>query len=314
MAVEFKLLRKLKEHKEKENENEADNQVNITEKLDVEVLDTGYKPHILSCIFCILFPVILITLGSVSTLESKPFGNTVIVDILQIVGSPSVALFLGALCSLFLLEKFDLSELSEKGVFGKSLSDCASIILIIGSSGSFGSVLQASGLAAIISNHVNLSNFGILIPILLTACIRSSIGSATVSMITTANIIAPLMPALGLTSEFDKALTVIAVGVGSFCCTHINDSWFWILVKYVNVSLKVMFIALTLGSVVTALSGALIVLLYQYSLIGGLIASGCIFVLYSVFLFSLRFPSCWIRKMTNEDSVLLSGKRDPTYV
>jgi len=282
VLIEFKVLRKMVD------ETPVEPKV-ITECTDIPGSDDPFhvehKPHLLSCVFIIVLPVFLITFGSIAALTSNPFGTSVYVDILRILGNPAVALFVGALASLFLLPKWDLSELSETGVLGKSLKDCATIILIIGASGSFGSVLQATGMATMISTHLSLSGFGIFIPIVLCGCIRSAIGSATVAMITTATIVKDLMPFLGLTSEMDKVFTVIGIGVGSFFVTHINDSFFWILSQYINLPLKVMFITQTIGSFLSGLTGALVVALFQYSIVAGSILSGCCIFLYGVFLF-----------------------------
>jgi len=208
---------------------------------------------------------------------------------------------------LLLLQSFNVSELSDSGVLGKALKDCATIILIVGSSGSFGSVLQATGMANLISSHISISNFGILIPIILTGCIRSAIGSATVAMITTATIIKDLMPVLGLTSDMDKVYTTIGISLGSFFVTHINDSYFWILSQYIKLPLNVMFITTTLGSFFAGVLGTLILLLFQYSMVTGLILSGGTIVIYCCFLFSLRFPFCWLRKYAEEQDPLLSS-------
>ena len=71
------------------------------------------------------------------------------------------------------------------------------------------------------------SGFVILLPLtraltkraalsLATTAIRIAQGSATVTIITTASILAPLLGAMGLDSETGKALTVLAIGAGSF--------------------------------------------------------------------------------------------------
>jgi Gnt-I system high-affinity gluconate transporter len=59
-------------------------------------------------------------------------------------------------------------------------------------------------------------------------------GSATVAGLTTAGIMAPMIPVLGA----DPNLMVLAVGSGSLLFSHVNDSGFWLFKEYFNLSIK----------------------------------------------------------------------------
>jgi hypothetical protein len=52
-----------------------------------------------------------------------------------------------------------------------------------------------------------------------------------------AGIIAPIMQPAGL-HEMDKALVVLAIAAGSSILSHVNDSGFWLVGKYLGLSEK----------------------------------------------------------------------------
>jgi GntP family gluconate:H+ symporter len=71
-----------------------------------------------------------------------------------------------------------------------------------------------------------------LIPFIISSVLKTAQGSSTVAIITTAAIIMPMMPDLGLASEWGGILTVLAMGAGSMMVSHANDSYFWVITKF----------------------------------------------------------------------------------
>ncbi|MBQ6874740.1 MAG: GntP family permease, partial [Lachnospiraceae bacterium] len=49
---------------------------------------------------------------------------------------------------------------------------------------------------------------------------------------TTAGILAPLMGVLGLDTPALSALTVMAIGAGAMTVSHANDSYFWVVTNF----------------------------------------------------------------------------------
>jgi Gnt-I system low-affinity gluconate transporter len=72
---------------------------------------------------------------------------------------------------------------------------------------------------------------------ILALLIRISQGSATVAMITSAGIISPLLASFVL-SDPQKALIVIAIASGATTASHVNDSGFWLVGKYLGMTEK----------------------------------------------------------------------------
>jgi len=207
----------------------------------------------------ILLPILLIVLKSVSDFPSTPFGSGSIKEILAFIGEPVIALMIGILLAFTLPKKFDRNMLSTTGWVGKALQSAAIIILITGAGGAFGMVLRNSGIADLMGESLSGMKIGILLPFLIAAAIKSAQGSSTVSLITTASLIAPMMVSLGFDTDMARALVVLSIGAGSLVVSHANDSMFWIFTQMTNMSVRNGFRIHTLGTLVLGCSAALII-------------------------------------------------------
>ena len=72
---------------------------------------------------------------------------------------------------------------------------------------------------------------------LVAAIVRILQGSATVAMITAAGITAPVL-AEGDFSMVQTSIIVIAIASGASILSHVNDSGFWLVGKYLGLSEK----------------------------------------------------------------------------
>ena len=85
---------------------------------------------------------------------------------------------------------------------------------------------------------VPVATVGIFFPCIIAAILKTAQGSSTVAITTTAGILGlysaegSLMSALGLTSPFAAALTVMAIGAGAMTVSHANDSYFWVVTNF----------------------------------------------------------------------------------
>lgn len=174
-------------------------------------------------------------------------------------GSPVIALFTGMLFAFLIPKKLDKEILSTTGWVGKAINDASTIIIISGAGGIFGAILQNSGIATTMANGLSDANLGIWLPFLLCAAIKTAQGSSTVALITTASIIAPMLPGMGFESEIDKALIVAAIAAGAMVVSHANDSGFWILTQFSGIDVKTGYRTYTLGTLVVGVSTALFV-------------------------------------------------------
>lgn len=190
----------------------------------------GRLPGTLHAFLPILVPIILIALRSIANFASNPFGTGTLKTILVFIGNPNFALILGVFMAMTLATKLD------KTVYGDwvndAIKDSAVILVITAAGGSFGAVLQATGIGGILGDILSKYNLGIFLPFIIAAAIKTAQGSSTVALITTSAILAPLLPSLGFDSGMAKALVTIAIGAGSMVVSHANDSYFWVVSQF----------------------------------------------------------------------------------
>ena len=80
------------------------------------------------------------------------------------------------------------------------------ILAITGAGGVFGGILRELPLADAISSITAAGALGLLIPYCSAALLKTAIGAASVAMILSSAMIAPLLPSLGLDSGVGKSL------------------------------------------------------------------------------------------------------------
>jgi GntP family gluconate:H+ symporter len=97
--------------------------------------------------------------------------------------------------------------------------------------------------------------------------LKTAQGSSTVALITTASIIAPLMPVLGLDTDTMKVFTVLAIGAGGTAISHANDSFFWAMTQLTGMNIKQGNQTHSLGTLILACTA--IVLIYIISSLVG---------------------------------------------
>lgn len=200
----------------------------------------------------ILLPIVLIILRSINELPSQPFGAGAVSVFISFIGQPVVALMIGVLFSFLLPERLTREMLSPSGWLGEAIIAAAYIIIITGCGGAFGKVLQDSGIAEIIKqNLAGAKSLGILLPILIAAALKTAQGSGTVSIITSASLMAPLLVSLGLDSSMARALVVVAIGAGSMMASHANDSYFWVVTQMSYMTVRQGYKLQTVGTLIT---------------------------------------------------------------
>jgi GntP family gluconate:H+ symporter len=184
-------------------------------------------------LFTILFPVLLMLIGSWADAVSTPLSP--INQTLHLIGNDDMALLIGVLLSFFTLGR--LRGFSRETILrfsNECLAPTATITLLVGAGGGFGRVLQDSGVSqAIITVALNSHVPLLLLAWLLAALMRLATGSATVAMTTAAGIVAPIaLHSPGVHPE----LLAIATGAGSLIFSHVNDGGFWLVKEYFNMS------------------------------------------------------------------------------
>lgn len=96
----------------------------------------------------------------------------------------------------------------------------------------------ASSVGDVLAKAMAASNLPIIfLAFLIATAVRVSQGSATVSMVTAAGIMAPAIEA-GKYSPPMVGLITIAIASGATVLSHVNDSGFWLVSRYLGLSEK----------------------------------------------------------------------------
>lgn len=232
---------------------------NPQESEDEIVNKINTAPSALNSFIPIIVPLLLIVLKSVSDFPTNPFGTGIVKTAFGFIGEPVIALIIGMFLAFRLPRKFDREMLSSTGWVGKAMLSAAIIILITGAGGSFGMILRNSGIGDILGSSLSEINLSIWLPFIIAASLKSAQGSSTVAVITTASIMAPLMPTLGFDSSLEKALVISAIGAGSMVVSQVNDSFFWVVTQMSDMNVKTGYKLHTLGTLVCGLTAMTVV-------------------------------------------------------
>ncbi|MGR3808991.1 GntP family permease [Jiulongibacter sp. NS-SX5] len=223
-------------------------------------------PSFMKSVLPVIIPLLLIVLKSVNDF-SQFVSEGGVKEIIDFLGTPVIALILGLLLAFLLPKRLEKKMVATDGWLGKALLDSASIVMITGAGGVFGKVLQNAGLGDVIGSALADYPIGILLPFLISAALKTAQGSSTVAMITTASILSPMLPQLGLDSEVSRALVVLAIGSGSAVVSHVSDSFFWLVTQMTGMSISQGY---RLHTVATGILGAsCFILIYVAKLIWG---------------------------------------------
>jgi gluconate transporter len=185
----------------------------------------------------IAIPLVLILLNTALGVI-LPEGN-VVRNWMSFIGHPFTALTLATLLSFYFLgtlRGYSMSDILR--ITTKSFEPVGLIILVTGAGGVFGKVLVETGVGKALAEAMAASNLPvILLAFLIAAAVRVSQGSATVSMVTAAGLIAPVLQAGTYSAPLIGAIT-IAIAAGATILSHVNDSGFWLVGRYLGMSEK----------------------------------------------------------------------------
>ncbi|MBT8309641.1 MAG: GntP family permease, partial [Flavobacteriaceae bacterium] len=210
-------------------------------------------------LYPIIIPIVLIALKSVATYPTYPFGEGVLLKVINFIGNPIIALLIGVFLAFTLKPRS--KEVTHFDWVSSGLKEAGVIILITGAGGAFGTILRETGVGDIIGESFASMQLGLVLPFLIAAVLKSAQGSSTVSIITTAAIIAPVLASFGLDSSLGRVLTVLAIGSGAMTVSHLNDSFFWVVAQFSGLDTTTALRSQTVSTLIQGLTGIILVLL-----------------------------------------------------
>ncbi|RDS24149.1 GntP family transporter [Escherichia coli] len=181
----------------------------------------------------IVIPIAIIMAGTVSATLMPP--SHPLLGTLQLIGSPMVALMIALVLAFWLLalrRGWSLQHTSD--IMGSALPTAAVVILVTGAGGVFGKVLVESGVGKALANMLQMIDLPLLpAAFIISLALRASQGSATVAILTTGGLLSEAVMGLNL---IQCVLVTLAACFGGLGASHINDSGFWIVTKYLGLS------------------------------------------------------------------------------
>jgi len=215
---------------------ESDEEIAATEE------EAPHLPSLIKSLAPILLPIVLLALSA--------FSSAVTID-------PTLALGAGMLVSFSLLHTPGVISFSES--ISKGIQIAAPILMITAMGGTLGLIISKLSLQDYMSSWFEGNQWGLVIVFLIAAFLKTAQGSSTVAIITASAMVFPLLSAMGLDSEMGKVWVIIAVGTGAMTVSHANDSYFWIVSQFGNLSVAEAYKYHTFATLLQGVTGLILV-------------------------------------------------------
>lgn len=226
---------------------------------DARVTSIENPPALALSILPVIVPLFMISLASIVEMTTGGLPGWVAFQ-----GNKNIAMSAGAFIAIALwskTKKLGLKDLRE--AMSKPLEIGGMIILITSAGGAYGAMINHSGIGSAISRvtegfHVHY----IVLAWMIAAVMKIAQGSGTVSMITSAAIMAALID--GSQLDYHPVYILLSIGFGSLFISWMNDSGFWVVTRMSGFTEKEGLQTWTFLLAVLAIVGLLQVLLLSW--------------------------------------------------
>ncbi|MCG7333659.1 gluconate:H+ symporter [Sporosarcina sp. ACRSM] len=191
-------------------------------------------PSFATSVLTALSPVILILMGVIAQFSIPE--TTTVYKVLTFIGNADIALLISLFIAVYVfgLHKKRKTMPQLMKIAEQALISMGGIIFVLGGGGAFKQVILDSGMADYISEFTNGWNISpFVLAWIIAAIIRLAVGSATVTVLTTAGIMLPIVQATGVNPE----LMVIAIAAASIAWAPPSDVSFWMTKEYFNLTI-----------------------------------------------------------------------------
>ena len=207
-----------------------------------------------SSLFVMLLPLLLMIAKTVVELTIDKQHPPVYMPYVNFVGTPMIALFISAVVAyiVFGLKRGfnwdQLGRFSEQG-----MAPLASIMLVIGAAGALNQIITDSGVGVVLKQVLTSIQISpLILAWIIAIALRFALGSATVSMMTAAGLI---LPVLSSNPGIDPALMAIVIGAGATGASHVTDSGFWFVKESLGIPMGSMYATYTAGTTIASVLG-----------------------------------------------------------
>jgi len=207
-----------------------------------------------SSLVVMLLPLLLMIAKTVVELTIDKHNPPAYMPYVNFVGTPMIALFISAVVAyvVFGLKRGfswdQLGRFSEQG-----MAPLASIMLVIGAAGALNQIITDSGVGIVLKQVLTSIHISpLILAWIIAIALRFALGSATVSMMTAAGLI---LPVLSSNPGIDPALMAIVIGAGATGASHVTDSGFWFVKESLGIPMGSMYATYTAGTTIAAVLG-----------------------------------------------------------
>jgi len=176
--------------------------------------------------------------------------------IITFISEPIVALLLG-LIGTSMVGRYAFGAKHVERAIATGFKESGQILILTGVGGSLAATIKATGLGDILGHYFTASHAAPLLMVwAVAAVLHVAVGSVTISAITSAGILAPVAPILGL----DPVLLALAAGAGSLFAVHVTSNTFWLLQSLLGQSTRGTLKTCTVGVSVASVVAILLIL------------------------------------------------------
>lgn len=202
--------------------------------INIKTLKKNNKPHILAYM-SIIIPLVLISLNTLTNLINKN-EFLLLQNTFRIIGNPISALLLGSIFS-YLIPRENRNNIE---IIKNSFKDFIPIILITSSGAGFANIIKNSEIVNLLPGLINIESsdtiYICIIGFICSSIIKTTQGSSTSSIIIVSAILFPIIQDFKLES-IELSMIILSIGAGSMMISHVNDSYFWIVLKKTKLNL-----------------------------------------------------------------------------
>jgi H+/gluconate symporter-like permease len=197
-----------------------------------------------------LVALVLIATGAI--LDASDIHNPIV----KFVSSPVIALLIGLIGTSF-VGRYALGAEAIQTAMATGFKESGQILILTGVGGSLAATIKAAGLGDILGEYFTASTAAPLLVVwVIAAALHVAVGSVTISAITSAGILAPVAPIIGL----DPVLIALAAGAGSLFAVHVTSNTFWLLQSLLGQSTRGTLKTVTVGVSVASIVAILLIL------------------------------------------------------
>jgi H+/gluconate symporter-like permease len=197
-----------------------------------------------------LASLVLIATGAI--LDAADIHNPIV----KFLSSPVIALLIGLIGTSF-VGRYVLGVEPIQRAIAAGFKESGQILILTGVGGSLAATIKAAGLGDILGEYFTASTAAPLLVVwAIAAALHVAVGSVTISAITSAGILAPVAPVIGL----DPVLIALAAGAGSLFAVHVTSNTFWLLQSLLGQSTRGALKTVTVGVSVASVVAILLIL------------------------------------------------------